>query len=62
MTGSPILHGKQTTGQQVWEVIFLGKKLRNIKVYGGSHQILENEIISHARASKAAADDKDIKP
>lgn len=41
MSGSLILHHEQTTGQQVRGTVFLGKKLRNIKVYGGYHQILE---------------------
>lgn len=54
MTGSQILHSKQITGQQVRGIIFLGKKLRNIKVYGGSHQILEDEINSHAKPSQMA--------
>lgn len=51
MTGSQILHGEQTPHQQVGEIIFLTKKLRNIKVYGGYYRGLESEIILHMRVT-----------
>lgn len=47
MTGSQILHSEQTTRQQVREILFLTKKLGNIKVYGGYYQGLKNKIMLH---------------
>lgn len=61
MTSSQILHGEQTAHRRVTDIIFLTKKLRNIKSLQRILSLLiENKLILHMGVPLALPDKSNI--